>query len=63
MWAPIFEDNSENLSKALGSYIDNLKEFKQIIDSKQTDKALAKMQNANEIRRILNGIELRENKN
>lgn len=62
MWAPIFEENSDNLSKALESYIEHLKEFKQIIDTKNTDKALAKMQEANEIRRILNGIELRENK-
>ena len=58
MWSPIFDQNAKNISTALGAYIDNLKEFKEYIDSHQTDKIHEVMADVNEIKRVLNGIEL-----
>lgn len=58
MWSPIFDQNAENLSVALGAYIDNLIEFKQYIDNHQTDKTHQLMTNVNDIKRVLKGIEL-----
>jgi prephenate dehydrogenase len=57
MWAPIFEQNSESILKALDAYIKNLIEFKDIIEKKEREKAYEIMRNANNIRRILEGIE------
>lgn len=53
MWAPIFEQNSKHVSKALGTYIKHLTKFKNNIDknnSKGTHEAMTK---ANAIRKIL----------
>ncbi len=57
MWAPIFNQNKDNVSKALGDYIDLLKKFKDAIDSSDTDASLSYMTRANDIGRILSGIE------
>ena len=57
MWVPIFQQNSKNLSVALDAYIEKLKEFKKVIDSADADGALNMIREANDIRRILNGIE------
>jgi prephenate dehydrogenase len=62
MWSPIFEQNSENLVEALDAYIEKLSEFREAITSKdrsQTHKLITK---GNEIRRILEGIELKNKK-
>jgi len=61
MWAPIFDQNKENLSDALGAYIQHLQQFKKIIDENNMQEAHLLMEKANDIRRILEGIELREN--
>jgi len=61
MWAPIFDQNAENLSEVLGAYIKNLSIFKELIDGGDRDKVFQLMTQANDIRRILNGIELKEN--
>ena len=53
MWAPIFEQNSKHLSQALAAYINNLKLFKKLIDQKETAKIHAVIEQANDIRRIL----------
>lgn len=53
MWAPIFEQNAGNISEALGAYIEKLKLFKAVIDNRETEKAHELMQQANDIRRIL----------
>jgi hypothetical protein len=37
MWAPIFDQNKTNVSKALGDYIERLKTFKDAIDSHDLD--------------------------
>ncbi len=57
MWAPIFEQNSDNLSQALDAYIKNLKKFKKIIDNKDNKAAYKLMKKANNIRKVLDGIE------
>ena len=56
MWAPIFEQNSQNISEALGSYIMKLLEFKEIIDTKDKDRSKEAMKQANTIREILKGL-------
>ena len=58
MWTPIFDQNSENLSVALGAYIENLKQFKSFIDSHDKSKTHELMTKVNEIKRVLKGIEL-----
>lgn len=57
MWAPIFDQNKTNVSKALGDYIELLKKFKEAIDSKDLNTSLNFMSRANDIGRILAGIE------
>jgi prephenate dehydrogenase len=57
MWAPIFDQNKENVSKALGDYIELLKKFKMAIDSEDLETSLGFMAKANDIGRILAGIE------
>ncbi len=58
MWRPIFDQNSERLSEAVGAYIDNLQLFKKLIDEKNFDRIYHLMNYANEIRRVLDGISL-----
>ncbi len=57
MWAPIFTQNTKNISCALDAYIKLLQQFKEIIDKKEEDKSYELMQKANDIRRILLGLE------
>jgi len=57
MWAPIFKQNSGNISMALDAYIKQLQQFKQIIDDGEESKSYQLMEHANEIRRILLGLE------
>ena len=57
MWAPIFKQNAHNVSLALDSYINQLKQFKEIIDSGSEDKSHELIKKANEIRRVLMGLE------
>ncbi|MDQ4141531.1 MAG: prephenate dehydrogenase [Bacteroidota bacterium] len=56
MWAPIFTQNGKNISEALSTYIEKLQLFKEIIDNQDEKSSYALMQEANEIRRILQGI-------
>lgn len=58
MWAPIFEQNQEHLSNALGAYISNLQSFKDKIDAGDKESLHDLMKKVNDIRRVLNGIEL-----
>lgn len=57
MWSPIFEQNAEHLSKALDAYIDNLQEFKKLIDQKDKKSLYDLMSKTNDIRRVLDGID------
>lgn len=63
MWVPIFEQNAYNLSKALQTYIDNLIHFKKLIDNREKTAMHQIIHQANEIRRVLEGIELKEKAN
>lgn len=60
MWAPIFEQNLEYLSQALLEYIMHLQRFHYHLMKKDTKEIHRIMTQANEIRRVLNGIELKE---
>jgi prephenate dehydrogenase len=57
MWAPIFSQNSTNISVALEAYINQLQQFKKIIDSGAEKESHKLMEKANEIRRVLMGLE------
>ena len=62
MWAPIFEQNVEYLSQALLEYIMHLQRFHYHLmkgDSKEIHRIMTE---ANEIRRVLSGIELKDEK-
>ena len=56
MWNPIFKQNSKNISDALGEYIKQLEKFKYCIDSNQYFESFEMMKNANNIRRVLDGM-------
>lgn len=58
MWAPIFAQNKEHISKSLGTYIQNLQEFKAMIDQENVEGMYAAMTNANQIRKVLDGIDI-----
>jgi prephenate dehydrogenase len=57
MWAPIFSQNTSNVSKALDAYIKMLMEFKEVIDRADEAQSSDLMRRANEIRRVLLGID------
>ena len=63
MWVPIFEQNASNLSKALQTYIDNLIHFKKLIDHQEKTAMFRIIHQSNQIRRVLDGIELKEKAN
>ncbi|NNF32839.1 MAG: prephenate dehydrogenase [Saprospiraceae bacterium] len=53
-WAPIFEKNKEHLATALDSYINYLIKFKKAIEGNDESTSRELMQEANDIKRILN---------
>ena len=59
MWAPIFEQNQEYLSQALQEYIMHLQRFHYHLLKRDTKELHRIMSSANEIRRVLDGIELK----
>lgn len=59
MWAPIFEQNLEYLSQALQEYIMHLQRFHYHLMKRDTNELHRIMAGANEIRRVLDGIELK----
>lgn len=59
MWAPIFEQNAEYLSQALLEYIMHLQKFHYHLMKHDTKELHRIMSRANEIRRVLDGIELK----
>lgn len=63
MWAPIFEQNSEYLSQALLEYIMHLQRFHYHLMKRDRTELLRIMNEANDIRRVLDGIELKQNPN
>ncbi|MCP4458759.1 MAG: prephenate dehydrogenase [Cytophagales bacterium] len=59
MWGPIFRQNADNLLKALDAYMEKLSGFRKIIAERNVGEAEEFMMEGNEIRRILEGIELK----
>ncbi len=59
MWAPIFEQNLDYLSQALQEYIMHLQKFHYHLLKRDTKELHRIMAGANEIRRVLDGIELK----
>ena len=57
-WSLIIDKNSENLVESLDSYIDYLTKFKTAIETGDKETAIKMMSEANEIKRVLNGIRL-----
>ena len=62
MWAPIFEQNLDYLSQALQEYIMHLQKFHYHLLKRDTKELHRIMAGANEIRRVLEGIELKQRK-
>jgi prephenate dehydrogenase len=57
MWAPIFTQNTQNISNALDAYIRKLQYFKELIDNQDESRSRDLMNQSNEIRRVLMGID------
>jgi prephenate dehydrogenase len=56
MWAPIFEQNKENVIETLDAYIDNLENFKSLLLNDDYSALFQEMKNTNQLTSILNGI-------
>lgn len=59
MWAPIFEQNAEHLSQAILEYIMHLQRFQYHLMKRDVNELHKIMKDANRIREVLNGIELK----
>ena len=57
MWTPIFEQNKTNVIETLEEYINNLKHFKQLMESGDFEAVYNEMETTNHIKEILNGIQ------
>ncbi len=56
MWTPIFKQNKENVIETLEEYINNLKQFKELMEKGDFEEVYNEMKNTNHIKQILNGI-------
>ncbi len=55
MWTPIFKQNKKQVIQSLEEYIENLSQFKQLIETENYEEVFKEMQNTNRIKEILNG--------
>ncbi|WP_372746254.1 prephenate dehydrogenase [Lutibacter sp.] len=55
-WTPIFLQNKENLIRSLEEYIKNLNEFKEMVETNNSEALTETMKSTNYIKTILNGI-------
>ena len=53
MWTPIFKQNKKQVVKSLGEYIQNLSNFKKLLEEDNYDEVYNEMQNTNRIKEIL----------
>jgi len=53
MWAPIFTENAENVLKVVDQYIENLNEFRTLIEEKNEAGLKKVMAETNVIRKVL----------
>ncbi len=58
MWTPIFEQNKDNVVETLKEYIQNLQEFKALLEKDDFKGVYNKMSDTNKIKEILKGIPL-----
>ncbi|MEO9891599.1 prephenate dehydrogenase [Aurantibacter sp.] len=58
MWTPIFEQNKENVVASLNEYIQNLQEFKELLEHSDYQGIYNEMNDTNKIKEILKGIPL-----
>jgi prephenate dehydrogenase len=63
MWAPIFEQNSEYLGQALSEYIMHLQRFHYQLLKKNTKEIYRVIKEANQIRKVLDGMTISGVKN
>jgi prephenate dehydrogenase len=63
MWAPIFEQNAENLSQALLEYIMHLQKFQYHLMKRDVKELHRIMTSANHIRKVLEGLEPKQKPN
>lgn len=56
MWTPIFEQNKTNVIETLEEYINNLTQFKELMQRDDFEAIYNEMKNTNYIKQILNGI-------
>ena len=56
MWIPIFKQNKKNISETLLQYINNLNQFKQLLDADKFHELHKQILEINQIRQILKGI-------
>nr|WP_321235855.1 prephenate dehydrogenase [uncultured Psychroserpens sp.] len=57
MWAPIFKQNRTNVIETLDEYINNLKQFKALMEADNFEEIYNEMKSTNHIKDILNGIQ------
>ena len=56
MWAPIFEQNKDNVLETLTEYIQNLTGFKSLLENENYPEKFREMEQTNHIKKVLNGI-------
>jgi len=56
MWTPIFKQNKTNVIETLNEYINNLKQFKALMEQEDFEGVYKEMQDTNHIKQILKGI-------
>lgn len=57
MWTPIFEQNKTNVIETLNEYINNLQQFKKLMEDGDFEAVYKEMETTNHIKDILNGIQ------
>ncbi|NVJ89489.1 MAG: prephenate dehydrogenase [Flavobacteriaceae bacterium] len=57
MWTPIFKQNKANVIETLEEYINNLQQFKELMQQDNFHEIYNEMENTNYIKQILNGIQ------
>jgi prephenate dehydrogenase len=60
MWTPIFKQNKKHVIKSLEEYINNLIQFKELMENENFDALYNEMKEINKIKEILNGIEIKK---
>lgn len=56
MWIPIFNQNKDNILETLSEYINNLNQFKNLLEANEYSKLYQQIEAINGIREILEGI-------